>query len=112
MFLYALATLASAATEQRTQMTVEIDSSARWSCVELPSTDTASALASGSYWDRVETTGWGELRVRTTNPQPDAKLHAFAAGCVEARLTATRIYQYWANYVDNEFDGQVPESVA
>ena len=41
--------------------------------------------------------GWGVLRVSTSAKATPAE-QAFAAGCVEAKLTARDTYSYWLNY--------------
>ena len=86
-------------------------STANWRCVEDATPSAAAATASSSY-----TNGWTTLRISTiskSNTSTDALEQAFAAGCGEAKLTSTLIYQYWHNYALSEYGSLItPPAVA
>eukprot|EP00038_Savillea_parva_P017731 m.21411 g.21411 ORF g.21411 m.21411 type:complete len:654 (+) comp3892_c0_seq1:269-2230(+) len=82
-------------------------------CVEVhdmtndKGTDDDDAAATGSYLNTVSTTGWGVLRINTSSDS-SASDQAFAAGCVEAKLTVNETYNYWINYMKEEYGGTTP----
>ena len=63
--------------------------------------------AHGSFDDAMQTTGWGQLRVTTSAAASHAD-QAFAAGCVEAKLTVQQTHDYWLNYMREEYHADVP----
>ena len=65
------------------------------------------SAASGTFADTMATVGWGVLRVSTSAKATPAE-QAFAAGCVEAKLTARDTYSYWLNYMREEYRAEVP----
>ena len=65
------------------------------------------SAASGTFADTMSTLGWGVLRVSTSAKATPAE-QAFAAGCVEAKLTARDTYFYWLNYMKEEYGAEVP----
>jgi hypothetical protein len=69
-----------------------------------------AAAASGTFKDSVTINGWGVLHVRTEQAAVgSAPLdQAFAAGCVEAKLTAQQTHDYWLNYMREEYGAEVP----
>jgi hypothetical protein len=56
------------------------------------------ATAYASISDQVNSTGWAFLSV-TTNPQFSDHDQAFAAGCLEGRLTWQDIYASWPSFL-------------
>lgn len=69
--------------------------------------DATTAAATGSFVDAVSTTGWGLLTVNSSASAAPLD-QAFAAGCVEAKLTAQQTHDYWLNYMKEEYHALVP----
>ena len=67
----------------------------------------SSPAASGSFADTMATDGWGVLRISTNGSAPSFE-QAFAAGCVEAKLTAQQTHDYWLNYMREEYRALEP----
>jgi hypothetical protein len=63
--------------------------------------------ATGSFDDAMASTGWAQLRV-STSPAASPADQAFAAGCVEAALTAQQTHDYWLNYMREEYHAEEP----
>jgi len=61
-----------------------------------------SATAWGTFADDLNTTGWGQLNLRTNAAHEDAD-QAFAAGAVEGMLTAPRIWEHFHNMFPSHF---------
>ena len=76
-------------------------SSSGGKCVE------GGSAATGTFADTMATAGWGVLRV-TTSAKATTAEQAFAAGCVEAKLTARDTYFYWLNYMKEEYKAETP----
>ena len=63
--------------------------------------------AHGTFNDSMATTGWAQLRV-TTSSDASPLDQAFAAGCVEAKLTVQQTHDYWLNYMREEYGADAP----
>jgi hypothetical protein len=63
--------------------------------------------SSGIFEDSMATTGWSLLRVTTSATAAPAE-QAFAAGCVEAKLTVQQTHDYWLNYMREEYKAEEP----
>lgn len=63
--------------------------------------------ARGSFNDSVATTGWATLSITTSNAYADRD-QALAAGYLEASLSQHRIWQYYSNFVANEWGSSGP----
>ena len=69
------------------------------------------AVAWGSFANTLNTTGWGELNIRTSGRFSDTQQHA-AAGFLEGALTAEHIFTTYLNTMEFTFHGEpVPASV-
>lgn len=90
-----------------------------WKChvyplVEGLNRSDQNPIAVGSYHDAINSTGWGTLNI-STRAQPlhrrkythmsetESQQRMFAAGCLEAYFTHTRMMQYWKNYAKMEY---------
>lgn len=61
------------------------------------------AQCTGHFVDEVEADGWGKLWASTGPSPADGAVAALACGCVTGYLSQHRMYQYWQNYVANEY---------
>eukprot|EP01050_Picozoa_sp_SAG11_P019345 SAG11_NODE_3065_length_2716_cov_2.812763_2_plen_414_part_00 len=87
---------------QQVAMSVETSGGA-WRCVDVTATSSSStAAANGSIVNSMATVGWDILRVETPASAESAH-QAFAAGCVEAKLTSSQTHDYWLNYMASEY---------
>ena len=68
---------------------------------------TGGSAATGIFEDGMASTGWGVLRVSTNAAAAPAE-QAFAAGCVEAKLTVQQTHDYWLNYMREEYHAEEP----
>ncbi|EDR29183.1 hypothetical protein, conserved [Entamoeba dispar SAW760] len=65
------------------------------------------ACAVGYYDDTIQTTGWGQLYIRS-NFKLEETEQSYCLGYLEAYLTHHYMYLYWTNYKANEYENGQP----
>jgi len=68
-----------------------------------------NGVAIGSFNDTLEVSGWGVLKIETSNFFNDP-MQMYAAGFLEGAITASRIYQNYQNMYDFFFSDEAPST--
>ncbi|BFU25237.1 phospholipase B, putative [Entamoeba histolytica HM-1:IMSS-B] len=69
----------------------------------------ADACAVGYYDDTIQTTGWGQLYIRSNFKLAETE-QSYCSGYLEAYLTHHYMYLYWTNYKANEYENGQPSN--